>query len=174
MGRPSWFRRRLERMGERSRLAVPGHTWMRALEATAPGDSGRGRRPQRPWPGLEPWQPALPAEAGTTIDVRAGATGPLVVDIVKRRVGARTPQRQEGHEETLVGIRERERDPAPVGTGDVYLSHGAAATALATCARVAKAEHRMEEGLQRLQSEAGWADYAGRHGTGWPQHQTLS
>jgi hypothetical protein len=32
MGRPSWFRRRLDGLGERSMLAVPGHTVMRDLE----------------------------------------------------------------------------------------------------------------------------------------------
>ena len=101
-GRPSWCRRRLARLGERYRLAVPGHPVMRAREAPPPAASGRGRRPKRPWQGLQRWQTALPAEAWTTIDVRHGAKGPLVVDIVKRRVVARTPQRQEGHEETRV------------------------------------------------------------------------
>src|SRR6266571_3983492 len=47
-------------------------------------------------------QTALPAEAWTTIDVPHVAKGPRVVDIVKRRVVARTPQRQEGPEETRV------------------------------------------------------------------------
>ena len=41
-------------------------------------------------------------------------------------------------------------------------------------ARVAKAEHRIEECIQRSKSEAGLADYEGRHWTGWQHHQTLS
>ncbi len=105
MGRPYWFRRRRDRLGERYRLAVPGNTLLRDLAAPPAAPRGRSRRPQRPWHGLEPWQTALPAEAWTTIDVRDGATGPLVVDLVKRRVVARTPQRQAGHEETMVVIR---------------------------------------------------------------------
>jgi SRSO17 transposase len=174
MGRPYWFRRRLARLGERYMLAVPGNTLMRDLEAPLPAYSGRGRRPQRPWQGLDRWQTALPAEAWTTIDVRDGAKGPLVVDIVKRRVVARTPQPQEGHEETMVVIRYRERDTEQVVKVDFYLSNGAAETALAAFARVAKAEHRIEECLQRSKSEAGLADYEVRNWTRWHHHQTLS
>ena len=57
---------------------------------------------------------------------------------------------------------------------DFDLSHGAAETALAALARVAKAEHRLAECLQRSKSAAGLVDYAGRHWTGWHHHQTLS
>ena len=39
---------------------------------------------------------------------------------------------------------------------------------------MAKAEHRIEECLQRRKSEAGLADYEVRKWTGWQQHQTLS
>lgn len=174
MGRPYWFRRRLDRLGERYMLAVPGNTVMRDLEAAPPANSGRGRRPKRPWQGLDLWCPSLPEEAWTTIDVRDGAKGPLVVDIVKRRVVARTPQRQEGHEEMLVVIRYRMRDTAQVVKVDWYLSNGAAETSLAVFARVATAEHRIEECLQRSKSEAGLADYEVRNWTGWHHHQTLS
>lgn len=57
---------------------------------------------------------------------------------------------------------------------DCSLSNGAVETALTTFARVAKAAHRIEEGLQRSKSEAGLADYAVRNWTGWHHHQTLS
>jgi SRSO17 transposase len=174
MGRPYWFRRRLDRLGERSLLAVPGNTLMRDLEAAPPTSSGRGRRPQRPWQGIDRWRTSLPEEAWTTIDVRDGSKGPLVVDIVKRRVVARTPQRQEGHEEMLVVIRYRERDTHQVVKVDWYLSNGAVETLLTTFAHVAKAAHRIEECLQRSKSEAGLADYEVRHWTGWHHHQTLS
>jgi len=174
MGRPYWCRRRLNHLGERSLLAVPGNTLMRDLEVAPPPYSGRGRRPQRPWQGIELWRTSLPEEAWTTIDVRDGSKGPLVVDMVKRRVVARTPQRQEGHEELLVVIRYRERDTQQVVKVDWYLSNGAVETSLTTFARVAKAAHRIEECLQRSKSEAGLADYEVRNWTGWHHHQTLS
>ena len=46
MGRPYWFRRRLDRLGERYMLAVPGNTLIRDLE-TAPAASSGRRRPRR-------------------------------------------------------------------------------------------------------------------------------
>jgi len=36
MGRPSWFRRRLDALGERSMLAVPSNTSMRDVEGEPP------------------------------------------------------------------------------------------------------------------------------------------
>ncbi|HSX77580.1 MAG TPA: IS701 family transposase [Candidatus Saccharimonadia bacterium] len=174
MGRPYWFRRRLAHLGERYLLAVPGNTLMRDLETTPPESNRRGRRPKRPWQRIEQWSASLAQDAWTTIDVRDGAKGPLVVDIVKRRVAARTPQRQEGHEETVVVVRYRDRDRQEVVKVDFYLSNGTAQTSLATLAGVAKAEHRIEECLQRSKSEAGLADYEVRNWTGWHHHQTLS
>jgi SRSO17 transposase len=97
-----------------------------------------------------------------------------VVDIVKRRVVARTPQRQEGHAEVLVVSRSRERDSQKVVQVDFYLSNAVPETPLVAFARVAKAEHRIEECLQRSKNEAGLADYEVRNWTGWHHHQTLS
>ena len=174
MGRPYWFRRRLEQLAERYMLAVPGTTLIRDREVDPPAYSGRGRRPKRPWQRVDQWSAALAADVWTTIDVRDGAKGPLVVDLVKRRVVARTPQRQEGHAEMLVVSRYRERESQKVVKGDFYLSNAQPATPLAAFARVAKAEHRIEECLQRSKSEAGLADYEVRNWTGWHHHQTLS
>lgn len=174
MGRPYWFRRRLEQLAERYLLAVPSTTLMRDQEVNPPAARGRGRRPKRPWQRVDQWSAALPADAWTTIDVRDGAKGPLVVDLVKRRVVARTPQRQEGHAEMVVGSRYRERDSDKVVKVDFYLSNAEPETPLGAFARVAKAEHRIEECLQRSKSEAGLADDEVRHWTGWHHHQTLS
>jgi len=106
--------------------------------------------------------------------VRDGSKGPLVVEAVKRRVVSRTPRRQQGDQETLVVIRSRDRDQEQVVKVDDDLFNAAPETPRGACARVAKAEHRMEACLQRSKSEAGLADYEGRHWTGWQQHQTLS
>ena len=174
MGRPYWFRRRLATLGERYMLAVPSNTLIRDLETAPPESSGRGRRPQRLWQRVDQWAQARGDDAWRRIDVRDGAKGPLVVDMVKRRVMSRTHRRQQGHEEMVVVIRYRDRDNQQVVKVDFYLSNAAPETPLWQFARVAKAEHRIEECLQRSKSEAGLADYEVRHWTGWHHHQTLS
>ena len=174
MGRPSWFRRRLDALGEQYLLAVPSNTSMRAMAVEPPEYSGRSRRPQRPWQHVEAWSQSLDDTAWHRIDGRDGSKGPLVVEAVKRRVVSRTHRRQQGAQETLVVLRYRDRAQAQVVKVDYDLSNAAPETSLEECARVAKAEHRIEECLQRSKSEAGLADYEVRNWTGWQQHQTLS
>ena len=174
MGRPYGFRRRLASLGERYLLAVPANTAMRDLEVEPPGASGRGRPPTRPWQRVEAWSQSLDDAAWQRIDVRDGSKGPLVIEVVKRRVVSRTHRRQQGDEELLVVIRSRDRDQAQVVKVDYYLSNAVSETPLWELARVAKAAHRIEECIQRSKSEAGLADYEGRYWTGWQHHQTLS
>jgi hypothetical protein len=136
-------------------LAVPGHTLMRDLATALPEEHGRGRRPQRPWPRVDAWSASLDDGAWKRVDVRDGSQGPLVVDVVTRRVVARTPRRQQGDEERFVVLRSRDRDPQQGVQGDFSLSHAAPETPLWQLARVAKAEHRSAECLQRSTSAAG-------------------
>ena len=93
-------------------------------------------------------------------------------EAVKTRVQAKTDRRRNGPEETLVILREMQDD----GTmkHDYYLSNASAETPLAEFARVAKAEHRIEECLERAKGEAGLAQYQVRNWNGWHRHQTLS
>jgi SRSO17 transposase len=172
MGRSSAFRRDLRAMKERYLLAVPSNTLVRDLDAPPPPYSGRGRRPCTPYRRVERWCRALPDEAWTTIDVRDGEKGPLVVEGVKARVTAKTDQRRNGPQETLVVFRERQHD----GTikHDYYLSNATFDTPLEEFARVAKAEHRIEESLERAKGEAGLAQYQVRNWIGWHHHQALS
>lgn len=172
MGRSSAFRRELRGLGERYLLAVPSNTLVRDLNAEPPPYSGRGRHPQVPFTRVDRWCAALPEDAWTTIDVRDGARGPLVVQAVKTRVQAKTDRRRNGPEETLVILREVQDD----GTmkHDYSLSNAPAETPLAEFARVAKAEHRIEECLERAKGEAGLAQYQVRNWNGWHRHQTLS
>ena len=172
MGRSSAFRRDLRGLGERYLLAVPSNTLVRDLQAEAPEYRGRGAPPRVPFVRADRWREALPEDAWTTIDVRDGARGPLVVQAVKTQVQAKTDRRRNGPEETLVILREKQGD----GTmkHDYYLSNAAAETPLSEFARVAKAEHRIEECLERAKSDAGLAEYQVRNWIGWHHHQTLS
>ena len=174
MGRPYWFRRRLDTLDEQYLLAVPSNTQVRDLEVEPPEYCGHGRYPKRPWTRVDKWVETLGKRDWTQIDVRDGAKGPLVVEVVKRRVVARTDKRQVGHAEVLVVIRFRKRDTRRIVQTDYYLSNAAADTPEAEFARAAKAEHRIEECIQRAKSEAGLADYEVRNWKGWHHHQILS
>lgn len=174
MGRPYWFRRRLDTLQERYLLSVACNTLVRDLEVDPPAYQGRGRQPERPWTRVDKWTSSRPDKDWIQVDVRDGAKGPLRIEMRKRRVVARTDKGGPGHEEVLVVIRYKDRDDQQVVKTDYYLSNASADTELSEFARVAKAEHRIEECLQRAKSEAGLADYQVRNWKGWHHHQTLS
>jgi SRSO17 transposase len=171
MGKVPEFRGELTARNEHYLLAVPSNTLVRDLEAEPPVYSGRGRHPKSPWQRVDKWCSALAQEAWTTIDVRDGDKGPLVVEATKVLVRAKTAPGK-GYDEMLIVIRERQLDGSM--KHDYYLSNAPTDTPLAEFARVAKAAHRIEECLHRAKSEAGLADYEVRTWRGWHHHQTLS
>jgi hypothetical protein len=166
------FARNYGARNERYVLAVPSNTVIRNLEVDPPAYSGRGRRRERPFIRVDRWCAALPVSAWTRIDVRDGSKGPLVTEAVQCRVHAKLGT-SAGPEERLFVTREKQSDGTY--THDYYMVHaGSADVTLAELARVAKAEHRIEECLQRAKSEAGLGDYQVRTWIGWHHHLTLS
>jgi SRSO17 transposase len=172
MGRSSRFRADLRALGERYLLAVPSNTTIRDLDGVAPCGRDPERWLKRPFEQVRAWALAQLPQAWRRIEVRSGEKGPLVVDLLMTPVVAKTDRRRIGPEELLVVLRTRE-DDATV-THDYYLSNAASETLPGLLARVAKAEHRIEECLQRAKSEAGLADYQVRTWWGWHHHQALS
>jgi SRSO17 transposase len=172
MGRCSWFRQELRSRNERYLLAVPSNTAMRDLFGADPPYAGCGRRPQQPFTRVDRWRDGVAEEAWQTIEVRAGEKGPVQVQVVWTLVQARTEGRASDVAEVLVVFRERQGD----GTWkhDYLLSNAPLTTPVAEYARVFKAEHRIEECLQRAKGEAGLADYEVRTWRGWHHHQTLA
>ena len=57
---------------------------------------------------------------------------------------------------------------------DYYLSDARRVVPLSEFARVAKAEHRIEECLKRSKSEAGLGEYQVRNWRGWHHHVAVS
>jgi SRSO17 transposase len=172
MGRSSRFRRDLEARTERYLLAVPSNTLVRDLDIPLPEYSGRGRRPMSPFLRMDRWRAALTEDSWTRSDVRDGEKGPLVIEVVRRRVQARTETGGTGPDELLFVTRERQAD----GTfkHDYYLSNADPKVPLAELARVAKAAHRIEQCFEHAKGEAGLADYQVRNWAAWHHHQTLS
>jgi len=172
LGRSSWFRQELRSRHECYLLAVPSNTAVRDLTAPGPPYGGHGRRPRVPFTRVDRWCAALPDAAWQTVEVRDGEKGPVVVQVAWTLVQARAEGRVSDVAELLVAFRERQGD----GTWkhDYLLSNAALGTSVAEFARVFKAQHRIEECLQRAKGEAGLADYQVRTWEGWHHHQTLS
>jgi SRSO17 transposase len=177
MGRPHWFRRALRELGEQYLLAVPCNTLIRDLACDIHHDmssiveSNSSVNPR--WLRVDSWLAEQPDSAWTKLDVRDGSKGPLMIEILKHRVAARTDNGQQATDEMLVVIRYKDRDDERVVKVDYYLSNAAAETELMEFASVAKAEHRVEECIQRCKSEAGLDDYEVRNWVGWQHHQTM-
>lgn len=174
MGRPYWFRKELHDLNERYLLAVPSNTHIRDLEIDAPVHARTGEPKARPWIRMDEWVAARESDEWTEINVRDGAKGPLIVETIKRCVVAKDENKKEGHAETFVVIRYRDRDADRVVKTDYYLSDASGETSLSEFCRVAKAEHRIEECIQRGKSEVGLGDYEVRNWSGWHHHQILS
>jgi SRSO17 transposase len=172
MGRCGWFRAQLRQRAEPYLLAVPSNTSVRDLTAGAPPSPGRGRPPAVPFQRVDRWAAAQPAAAWQTVEVRDGAKGPLRVQGVRTLVQARSDGRVSDAVEWLVVFREHQSDGS--WKHDYLLADAPLTTPLEEFARVFKAEHRIEEGLQRAKGEAGLADYQVRTWAGWHHHQALS
>jgi SRSO17 transposase len=171
MGRSARFRASLRAMRETYLLAVPSNTRVRDLEGRAPRWSGVGRPPKCPLERAQEWAARQPAKAWTRIEVRLGEKGPIVVECLKRRVHALDHERHNGPEEMLFVTRERVGDKMK---HDYFLSNAGADTPVAELARVARAEHRVEECFQRAKGEAGLSDYEVRTWRGWHHHHVLA
>jgi SRSO17 transposase len=172
MGRPAHFRRELTALGERYLLAVPSNTLIRDQEVAPPEYSGKGRHPKHPFLRVDDWAAQQPEGSWTKIEVRDGEKGPLEVEAVKCRVRARIETGGEGADELLFITRIIQANQTY--KFDYYLANAAAATTLSELARVAQAEHRIEECFERGKGEAGLGDYQVRNWPGWHRHQTLS
>jgi SRSO17 transposase len=171
MGLPAWFRRELRQRGEHYLMAVPSNVSIRDLEQTPPPYRGRGRPPKAQFQQVARWCQSLPTNAWRQIEVRDGEKGPLTVAIVTRRV-LTMYEESVGDEEVLVVVRWTDEDRKL--RHDYHFSNAPAATPLEEFARVARAEHRIEQCFERGKTDAGLADYQVRNWRGWHHHVTLS
>src|SRR5712691_2922430 len=86
LGRYTRFRHDLRERDERYVLGVPCTTTMRDLEAPLPAYQGRGRRPKALWQSVTQWRQSLSPTVWTRLTVRDGEKGPVVIEMVTRRV----------------------------------------------------------------------------------------
>ena len=173
MGRSSRFRRDLRALDEQYLLDVPSNSNIRDLQAQCPAYSGRGRFPKQPFQRVDAWRDSLNKKDWTRINVRDGEKKPLALELVKRRVVARTERSCGDAREELLVIT-RSFDENGKMKYDYHLSNAHPDTPLEELARVVKAEHRIEDCIKRSKSEAGLSDYEVRTWRGWYHHQMLS
>lgn len=173
LGRPIAFRRTLHALGEQYLLAVPCNTKINVLDEESVEEKNVRPPSVRSSIQIMRWAAAQSEERWTRIDVRDTEKGPLIVELLKCQVetGRRSPAGIAT--EMAIVIRYKDRDRSIIKQ-DYYLSNAAATTSECEYARVAKAEHRIEECFDRGKGEAGMGDYEVRNWTGWHHHQTLS
>jgi SRSO17 transposase len=173
MGRSTFFRRQLRELEELYLLAVPSNTSVRDLEDPLPPYAGRGPHPKPPFQRVDRWCASLSESEWTRIDVRDSEKGPLVLEIVKRRVLARTERSRENLAEELLVVT-RYQEQGGTMKYDYHLSNASVDTPLDELARVTKAEHLIEDAIKRAKSQAGLSDYETRTWSGWYHHNVLS
>src|SRR5260370_281576 len=106
----AWFRAHVGSRGERQWRGGRTNPGVRGVGAPEPPYRGHGRRPQVPFTRVDRWCSALPARAWETVEVRDGEKGPLVVQVTRTLVQARTEGRPSDGAELLVVFRERPGD----------------------------------------------------------------
>jgi SRSO17 transposase len=146
--------------------------WTADPAGSIPAYSGRGRKPTaaRREAARTAAQIAaeLPASAWTALQVREGASGPLVFEFAAIRAwGLR--HRKPGPPSWLL-IR---RSPGAESELKFYISNADAETPLSTLALVACTRCRVEEFLEDCKSYLGMAQYETRSWVGWHHHMTL-
>ncbi len=172
LGRCGWFRRELQERNEVYLLAVPSNTSVRDLVAEPPPHEGHGRQPKTPFARVDRGCAGLPGSVWQTVEVRDAEHGPLVVEMARGFVQARTEGKVSEVVEQLVVFRERQGDGS--WKHDYLLSNAPLTVGSGELARVFKSQHRIEECLRRAKSEAGLGSYQVRTWEGWHHHQTLS
>jgi SRSO17 transposase len=164
----------LERIGQKYVMEVPTTTtaWTSDPASCVPAYSGRGQPPSRPTReavrSVAAIAAALPAGAWSRLQVREGATGPLVFEFAAVRVWA-VRHRKPGPPIWLLIRRSLEEAPEV----KYYVSNGDAETTLGVLASVACSRHQVEDFFEDGKGYLGMAQYETRSWTGWHHHMTL-
>jgi SRSO17 transposase len=165
----------LEADEQRYLMEVPVTTTVWTVDpasALPPPPRGRGRRPSRPSRDhvrtVKEVAAGLPAEAWHALQLREGATGPLVFEFARVRVWA-VRHRQPGPAIWLLLRRSLGTD----GEVKYYVSNADAALPLEPMALVTGTRIRVEEFFQDGKSYLGMAQYEARAWSSWHHHMSL-
>jgi SRSO17 transposase len=172
-GRAGHFLDELESLEQRYVVEVPVTTavWTADPTSCVPAASGRGRRPTAPARDAVRTVAALAAElpgsAWQALQVREGASGPLVFEFAAVRVWSMR-HRKPGPPAWVLIRRSLEEQPEY----KYYVSNACAETLLGTLALVACTRHRVEDFFEDGKSYLGMAQYETRSYVGWHHHMS--
>ncbi len=164
----------VEQLGLRYVVEVPVTTtvWTADPSSCVPAYGGRGRVPTRPTrasvAAVAAIASGLAAAAWQTLEVRAGAKGPLAFEFAAIRVRA-VRHGAAGPPIWLVVRRSLE----PVPEVKYYVSNADAATPVGILAEVACTRHEVEDYFEDGKSYLGMAQYETRSWVGWHHHMSL-
>jgi SRSO17 transposase len=164
----------LDELEQRYVVEVPMNTtaWTEDPAGCVPPYRGPGRPPTRARRdavrSVQAIAAGLPAEAWQALQLRDGATGPLVFQFAAVRVWA-VRHRRPGPPIWLV-VR---RSLGPDAAIKYYVSNAAGDTPLAHLALVTGCRYRVEEFLEEGKSYLGMAQYEARAWSSWHHHMSL-
>jgi SRSO17 transposase len=164
----------LEQLEQRYVVEVPVSTtvWTEDPAGCVPPYRGQGRPPTRAQRdavrSVQAIAADLPPEAWQALQLRDGATGPLVFQFAAVRVWA-VRHRRPGPPIWLVVRRSLE----PEAEIKYYVSNATADMPLATLALLTGCRYRVEEFLEEGKSYLGMAQYEARAWSGWHHHMSL-
>ena len=173
-GRDGEFLDELDHLEQRYVMEVPVNTtvWTVDPAGCVPVHSGRGQPPTRPTReavrSVTTIAAELPNDAWQRLQVREGATGPLVFEFATVRVWA-VRHRKPGLPIWVLIRRSLEETPEV----KYYVSNGATETPLKILALVACTRHQVEDFFEDTKSYLGLAQYETRSWVGWHHHMTL-
>ena len=173
-GRNGEFLDEVEQLELRYVVEVPVSTtvWTADPASCVPPYGGRGRVPSIPSresvAAVAAVTSDLDREAWQTLQIRAGAKGPLAFEFAAVRVWA-VRHGQAGPPVWLVVRRSLE----PVPEVKYYISNADAATPIGILAEVACTRHAVEDYFEDAKSYLGMAQYETRSWVGWHHHMSL-
>ena len=173
MGLPAWFRRELRQRGERYLVGRPGLRF-----DSRPGTRAASLQ-SRSWAAAESAIPTdtamVPIVArGGLAGNRSSRRGKGTVDRGDRHAAGGYDVGGEGRGRRTVGRRSLDRRRSARSVTITTFPMLRADTPLEEFARVARAEHRIEQCFERGKTDAGLAEYQVRTWLGWHHHVTLS
>lgn len=170
-GRGFYFRKELERMGERYLLEIPSNLLVRVIrkpEDRKIGAVGRART-KTPYTRVSVWKDGLAKRDWEKIHIRDGTKGPLDVWAARVRVQTRDKQRRSRKIQWLLVIKTEGRNPEV----RYYLSNAEEEVHLNEMVHAANARYWIEDCFERAKGKVGLDHYEVRSWRGWHHHVTL-